>query len=69
VGPHHRGLTCPQLVDGGEGLQIWRVVVNIVKPLSIVLVCIVFVQLPFISYCLKKWTIWTLLHYIRGTIP
>lgn len=41
-------------MDGGEGLQVWRVVVNIVKPLSIFLVCIVFVQLSFISYFLKS---------------
>jgi len=27
------------------------------------------VQLSFISYFLKKWTIWTLLRYIRCTIP
>jgi len=51
------GFTCAQVVDGGEGLQVWRVVVNIVKPISVVLVCIVFVQLPFITYCLKKWTV------------
>jgi hypothetical protein len=54
VGPHHHGLTCLQLVDGGEVLQVWRVVVNIVKSISIVLVCIVFVQLLFISYCLRN---------------
>jgi hypothetical protein len=28
VGSCHHGMVCPQVVDGGDGLQIWRVVVN-----------------------------------------
>jgi hypothetical protein len=27
--PCHHGMARPQVADGGDGLQIWRVVVNI----------------------------------------
>jgi hypothetical protein len=26
---HHHGMVCPQVVDGGDSLQIWRVAANI----------------------------------------
>jgi hypothetical protein len=26
--PCHHGMACPQVADGGEGLQIWRVAAN-----------------------------------------
>jgi len=31
VGPCHNGMACPQVVDGGDGLQIWRVAMNILN--------------------------------------
>jgi hypothetical protein len=26
--PCHHSILCPQVVDGGEGLQVWRVAAN-----------------------------------------
>jgi len=31
VGPCHNGMAPPRVADGGEGLQIWRVAVNILS--------------------------------------
>jgi len=31
VGPCHHDMARPQVVDGGDGLQIWRVAVNILN--------------------------------------
>jgi len=32
--PSHHSMECPQVEDGGEGLQIWRVAANIVNKQS-----------------------------------
>jgi hypothetical protein len=32
--PCHHGMARPQVADGGEGLQIWRVVANILNKQS-----------------------------------
>jgi hypothetical protein len=32
--PCHHGMVCPQVVDGGNGLQIWRVTANILNKQS-----------------------------------
>jgi hypothetical protein len=32
--PCRQGMACPQVADGGEGLQIWRVAVNILNKQS-----------------------------------
>jgi hypothetical protein len=32
--PCHHGMARPQVADGGEGLQIWRVAVNILNKQS-----------------------------------
>jgi hypothetical protein len=32
--PSHCDMACPQVVDGGDGLQIWRVAVNILNKQS-----------------------------------
>jgi hypothetical protein len=32
--PCHYGMACPQVADGGDGLQIWRVAVNILNKQS-----------------------------------
>jgi len=29
IGPCYHGMELPQIADGGDGLQIWRVAVNI----------------------------------------
>jgi hypothetical protein len=29
--PYHHRMACPQVADGGEGLQIWRVTANILN--------------------------------------
>jgi hypothetical protein len=29
--PFHKGMACPQVADGGNGLQIWRVAANILN--------------------------------------
>jgi hypothetical protein len=34
VGPCHDGMARPQVVDGGDGLQIWRVAVNVLSKKS-----------------------------------
>jgi hypothetical protein len=34
VGPCHHGMARPQVVVGGDGLQIWRVAANIVNKQS-----------------------------------
>jgi hypothetical protein len=31
VGHCHHSMACPQVVDGGDGLQIWRVAINILN--------------------------------------
>jgi hypothetical protein len=31
VGPHHHSMTCPQVEDGRDGLQIWIAAVNILN--------------------------------------
>jgi hypothetical protein len=31
MGPCHHGMARPQVADGGDGLQIWRVAANILK--------------------------------------
>jgi hypothetical protein len=30
----HHSMVCPQVVDGGDGLKIWRVAVNILSKQS-----------------------------------
>jgi hypothetical protein len=32
--PSHHGIACPQVVDGEDGLQIWRVAANILNKQS-----------------------------------
>jgi hypothetical protein len=32
--PCHYGMACPQVVDGGQGLQVWRVAANILNKQS-----------------------------------
>jgi hypothetical protein len=32
--PCHRGMTPPQVADGGDGLQVWRVAANILNKQS-----------------------------------
>jgi len=34
VGPCHHGTTYPQVADGGDSLQIWRVAMNILNKQS-----------------------------------
>jgi len=31
VGPCHHGIACPRAADGGDGLQIWRIAVNVLN--------------------------------------
>jgi hypothetical protein len=33
-GPCHHGMACPQVADGGDGLQIWRVAASILNKQS-----------------------------------
>jgi len=33
VGPCHSGMARPQVADGGDGFQMWRVAANILKGL------------------------------------
>jgi hypothetical protein len=34
VGPCHHGMPHPQVADGGDGLQVWRVAANILNKQS-----------------------------------
>jgi hypothetical protein len=34
VGPYHHGMPHPQVADGGDGLQIWRVAANVLSKQS-----------------------------------
>jgi hypothetical protein len=31
VGPFHYGTECPNVADGGDGLQVWRIAANILN--------------------------------------
>jgi hypothetical protein len=31
TGPWHHNMACPQIADGGDGFQVWRVAANILK--------------------------------------
>jgi hypothetical protein len=33
--PRHHGAACPQVVDGGDALQVWRVAANILNKHSL----------------------------------
>jgi hypothetical protein len=35
VGPSHHGMVCPTVVDGGDGLHIWKVAANILYKRSL----------------------------------